>query len=85
MATLIPHYDLAKSIGEHKLEVDVRNVRELLAELERRYGQRPAGGEGYLGRVAILVNGRHINNLQGMDTPLKDDDEIWFLLPSGGG
>lgn len=85
MATLFPHFELAESIGEHRLEIDVRNIRELLAELDRRYGSRPAGGEGYVGRVAILVNGRHINHLQGMDTPLRNEDHIWFLLPSGGG
>lgn len=85
MATLIPHFDLAEAIGEHRIQLDVRNVRELLAELERKYGSRPAGGEGYLGRVAILVNGRHINHLEGLDTPLGADDQVWFLLPSGGG
>lgn len=87
MATLIPHFALGEAIGDHKLDIDVRNIRELLAELQRRYGPQPGGKPEaeFMGKVAIMVDGRNINHLQGMDTPLNADSTVWFLLPSGGG
>lgn len=82
MAKLYPHYDLAKAIGEPSLDLDVKNVRELLALLKNRYR---AHRDKFPRNLSILVNGRNINYAHGLDTKLGDDDEVWFMLPSGGG
>lgn len=48
--------------------------------------------QGYLGRykvggseLAILVNGRNIDLLDGVGTVLEDGDEVVILPPSAGG
>lgn len=33
----------------------------------------------------IFVNGVHIRELAGMDTPLKDDDKVIFMASAAGG
>ena len=33
----------------------------------------------------VLVNGRRIDNLEGLDTPLKDGDEVSIFPPVAGG
>jgi molybdopterin synthase sulfur carrier subunit len=35
--------------------------------------------------LAILVNGRHINSLRGLETELADGDTISIFPPAGGG
>jgi len=35
--------------------------------------------------VRVMVNGQSINFLEGMNTPLKDGDEILILPPASGG
>ena len=39
--------------------------------------------KGY--NMIIMVNGRHIEFLNGLDTVLKDGDEIAFFPPAAGG
>jgi molybdopterin synthase sulfur carrier subunit len=48
--------------------------------------------QGYLGNyrvaggdLAVLVNGRSIQLLEGVATPLHDGDEVVFLPPAAGG
>ncbi len=82
MAVVYPHYDLAKAIGEHSLKLPAPTVGDLLAELRRRY---PAAWQEHGLRVTVLVNGVNINNLKGPQTPLGEEDEVWFVLPAGGG
>ncbi len=66
-----------------------QTVRELLQSIG---GVHPAlcreimGEDGELtGLVHILVDGRNIMWLQGLDTPVDDDDEIVLVPPSAGG
>ena len=33
----------------------------------------------------IFVNGAHIRDLAGMDTPLKEDDKVIFMASAAGG
>jgi molybdopterin converting factor small subunit len=82
VAVFFPHYNLAKSIGHHRLELDAHTVRDLLAVVETRFA--PSRDE-MPKNVTILVNGRSINHLAGLDTVLQPADEVWFMLPSGGG
>lgn len=59
-------------------------VSDLLLELEKKYGEpmtRLLYGSNRNLEHILLVNGRSIHFLQGMDTVLKDGDEI-FLLPA---
>jgi MoaD family protein len=82
--------ELSEILGNrHELEVeDDSNVGVALNKLVRLTGQK----EGYFGEyriggadVAILVNGRNIELLEGLMTPIKDDDEIVILIPTSGG
>ena len=65
------------------------NVRTLTRRLSEQAGIRRYG---YLGRykldgseLAILVNGRNIALLDGVETALEDGDEVVLLPPSAGG
>lgn len=35
--------------------------------------------------VLILINGIHVQHLKGLETPLKDGDEVSVFPPGGGG
>ncbi len=42
--------------------------------------------DGHLtGYITVLLNGRSIEYLQGLDTPLADDDTLALFPPVGGG
>jgi molybdopterin synthase sulfur carrier subunit len=43
----------------------------------------PAGD--LTGFVTVLLNGRAVEYLQGMDTPVTDDDNLALFPPVGGG
>lgn len=36
-------------------------------------------------RLLIIVNGRNVHHLQGLDTPLADDDKVAIMPPVLGG
>ena len=38
-----------------------------------------------LSNAIVLVNGRNVHHLQGLDTAVKDSDEIALFPPGGGG
>jgi molybdopterin synthase sulfur carrier subunit len=62
-------------------------VSELLAELYRRYPAlqkrlKPGLTKGY---INLVVNGRNVRFLNGLDTLLSDGDRVAFLPPIGGG
>lgn len=52
--------------------------REKMEVLSRRRGATDYG-------LTILVNGKNINVLNGLDTRLKDGDNVVFLPPVAGG
>jgi MoaD family protein len=83
--------DLAPIIGRrHSLELEEgATVGSLASLLAKNAGQKR---RGYLGRyriiggdLAILVNGRNIDFLKRLETPLGDGDEIVFMPPGAGG
>ena len=64
-------------------------VAKVLAQLCDRYG--PAMQEALSSenapehRCRIFLNGRGIQFLDGLDTPVRDGDRLAFLFPLGGG
>ncbi len=83
--------DLVPVIGRrHSLELeDGATVGSLTSLLAKKAGQKR---RGYLGNyritggdLAILVNGRNIDLLEGLKTPLSDGDEVVFMPPAAGG
>ncbi|MGD2142217.1 MAG: MoaD/ThiS family protein [Candidatus Bathyarchaeota archaeon] len=83
--------DLVPIIGKnHGLELEEEATVGVLAGViaDRAGLKRP----GYLGNyriiggdLAILVNGRNIDLLDGIETRLQDGDEIVFMPPAAGG
>jgi molybdopterin converting factor small subunit len=65
------------------------SVVPLLENILQRYpGLRPHlfDSNGELRRhFNIFVNGVHIRDLAGMDTPLKEDDKVIFMASAAGG
>ncbi|BDG59646.1 ubiquitin-like small modifier protein 1 [Caldinitratiruptor microaerophilus] len=42
-------------------------------------------GSGLLPHVLVFLSGRSIRELQGLDTPVGEDDELALFPPVGGG
>ena len=83
--------DLVPVIGRrHHIELDDgATVGTLISILAKKTGQKR---RGYLGNhrviggdLAILVNGKNIDLLKRLDTPLSDGAEIVFMPPAAGG
>lgn len=75
---------------EVKVSLDQSNtVGDVLEQLKARYPElrEKLGGEGETPPtgVNILVNGRSIEFLDGLDTPLQEDDRLALFPPIGGG
>jgi molybdopterin converting factor small subunit len=76
--------------GNHTLDLDEdATVGALTQEIARRAGQKR---RGHLGRyriggadLAILVNGRNIDLLEGIETLLEDGDDVVLLIQNMGG
>jgi molybdopterin synthase sulfur carrier subunit len=64
--------------------VDLLDLLERLEREDPELGRRLRDGldRGYLN---VLVNGRNARFLDGMKTPLNDQDVVAFLPPIGGG
>lgn len=64
-------------------------LRELLYKLCKRYGKRFSeklfSGDRLSDDIIILVNGRHIEHLQGLDTNLGENDVISIFPKVAGG
>jgi MoaD family protein len=81
------------AIGKQEITLgdqDKLTLRDLLGRLGRAGGLGDsliqADKETSGGRVIILVNGRHSSQLpDGMDTLLKEDDEVAIFPPLAGG
>ncbi|MCG0278023.1 MAG: MoaD/ThiS family protein [Thermanaeromonas sp.] len=81
---------LQRATGCGRLELEAPTVRHLLEALVVRFGER-LRGELFLpdGNLrpgfTILVNGRNIVFLKGLDTPLKPEDTVSLIPPAAGG
>lgn len=78
-------------LGKNELVWDqpAETLGELLASLSKRYGPSfrrwVYEGDALSHMVIILVNGRDVRDLQGLDTPIKPDDVICLFPPLAGG
>ncbi len=75
--------------GASEVTAEGGTVRELIDDLERRYAgikARLCDENGEVRRfVNIFVNDEDIRFLQGLDTPLKEGDEISIVPAIAGG
>ncbi len=84
---------LREKSGVDSVEIEVDgtvSVGELLKGVESRVKSGLFEGiitknGALLDRAVILINGRNIAHLKGMDTPVKDGDEVLLFPPGGGG
>jgi molybdopterin synthase sulfur carrier subunit len=81
-----------EAAGKEQEKVEgVMDVGSLLEELVRKFGEKmlvqlyEPGTRKLRGIVHILVNGRSINLLEGLKTPLKDGDVVAIFPPVAGG
>ncbi len=82
MPTLIPHHKLAGLLGEQTVKSSAKTVGALFKEIEARIS--PADW-AQAKKCIIIVNGRALYLLHGMDTKLAPDDQVWMVFPSAGG
>ena len=78
-----------KKVDEIQLQ-SVITVEELLTLLSEKYGKKFRDyiydKEGKIkGFMSFILNGKNINNMQGLHTKLQDGDVIAFIPPIGGG
>ena len=85
---------LKKILGQRELEVPVpegSTVKDLLSWMMNKWGDEVSphlfkpGSDSLLPHIRLMVNGRSIEFLNGMDTILRDGDEFLILpLLTGG-
>ncbi len=75
--------------GQSEVSVGASNVDQVLVELEGRFPQirqRLRDDEGALRRfVNLYVNGEDVRFLQGLETGLKEGDEVSIIPAVAGG
>ena len=85
---------LKQVLGQKQTEIELRDdsvLSDLFVYMKERWGEKlnfhlfdPDSGD-ILSHLRIMVNGQTIHFLQGMQTPLKEDDVVLILpLVSGG-
>jgi sulfur-carrier protein len=79
-------------LGTGKLDMPLSDPATVGQVLRRLADEHPAlagklwDAEGHLtGYVTVLLNGRSIQYLHGLDTPLADDATLALFPPVGGG
>jgi len=75
---------------EHEIEVEsrstVEDVLKRLVDTYRELSSELYTREGSLNpRIRILVNGRDISHMKGLETSVSDGDIIAIIPPIGGG
>ncbi|MBS7610019.1 MoaD family protein [Candidatus Bathyarchaeota archaeon] len=75
---------------QKEIEVQASNLMEALEALIERFGDELRGrlfeGEGKPRRfLNFYVNGKNVRFLRGLETPLRDGDEVTILPSVSGG
>jgi molybdopterin synthase sulfur carrier subunit len=81
---------LRQVVGAKEVEVETADtVRDMLEQLTAEYPslrERILDDDGNLqSSINLLVNGRSIRYLDGLNTTLKESDQIALFPPVGGG
>ena len=75
--------------NQSEFPVSGATVAEILEKVVQQYPSvkfHLLDGEGKLRRhFNIFVNGVHVRELNGMDTPLKEDDKVILMASAAGG
>jgi molybdopterin synthase sulfur carrier subunit len=77
-----------RGVDRQELTISAPTVGKLLTELGRRFAAlQPILDErrGDRPYVKVMVNGRLIDQLRGLDTPLGPDDTVGVFPPVAGG
>ena len=86
--------ELKKICGQREFELSIAEgstVKDLLSLMTNRWGDRLSthlykpGSDSILPHIRLMVNGRSIEFLKGMDTVLQDGDEFLMLPLVAGG
>lgn len=92
MKTLKLNATLRDIAGQKEITVpftDGQTVRQLIADIADAYpalAEQIVNEQGELtGLVHILVHGRHVHWMQGLDTPIRESDIVVLMPPSAGG
>jgi MoaD family protein len=86
--------EIRQALGQRLIEADLpqdSTVEDLLVYMKKKWGEKldshlfhPDNGQ-VLEHLRIMVNGQTIRFLKGMNTQLKEDDEVLIMpLVSGG-
>ena len=79
-------YDLAKALGNRRLELEGRpTLRQAVALTRDRFGAEGATFDQLTRVTALVVNGVLASRTHGLDTPLQDGDRVSFLKAAAGG
>ncbi len=75
--------------GQAKVQAEGRTVGEIIERLERAYPglrARLCDESGDVKRfINVFVNGEEIRTLQGLQTPVKESDEVSVIPAMAGG
>ncbi len=75
-------------VKEVELE-DVKTIRDVMLKLEQMFPGKIRGevwdGEKLNEDYLIMINGRNVVFMGGIDAPLKDGDEVSIFPPAAGG
>ena len=81
-------------VGQRLTEIELpegSTIKDFLMYIRARWGVELASrlfhpdSVEVLTYVRIMINGQSINFLEGMETPLKEGDEVLILPPASGG
>ncbi|MEM2320475.1 MAG: MoaD family protein [Candidatus Bathyarchaeia archaeon] len=87
-------FNLRSIVGEKevilRLENNVTTIRDLIRLLIGKYGEKlekvlRGESEEFNSSITILVNGRNVVFIKGLETTLSDGDIISIIPPAGGG
>ena len=87
---VVPAVLASSTKGEKEIDVSGSTISEIIAFLAKKYGdsfeRRVLDADGKPRSVLNLyVNGKNIRFLSGLDTQLKDGDEVMLLPAVSGG